>query len=122
MTNGDDSTTYIAGINVVSSNKSIWVESGKTAADVNLENGGVVENGESNRITASQNASVRQQTQVWLELDSGVRAAPWLRYRWDDDYRPEVNGEEDPSTIITFGIYRGNDRIIFRGEPRLFAH
>lgn len=120
--NSDDSTTHIAGLNVVSSNKSIWVESGKVAADVTLDNGGRVDNGESNTIIASQSAPIKQQTQVWLELERGSNVAPWLRYRWDDDYRPEVNGEEDPSTIITFGIYRGNDRIIFRGEPRLFAH
>lgn len=38
---------------------------------------------------------------------------PWLQYNWRD------KGDEDPSTLVTFGVYRGNDRIIFRGEPGL---
>ncbi|WP_411354027.1 DUF6701 domain-containing protein, partial [Vibrio parahaemolyticus] len=28
-------------------------------------------------------------------------------------------GEENPSSVVTFGIHRGNDRVIYRGEPGL---
>ena len=38
---------------------------------------------------------------------------PWLQFNWRDQ------GDEDPSTVVTFGAYRGNDRIIFRGEEQL---
>ncbi|WCP66760.1 MSHA biogenesis protein MshQ [Vibrio tubiashii] len=119
VTHSGDDTTNIAGVNVVSDNRTIWVDNGATAANVNLAAGGVVTNGASNTITVSQSAAVRQQTQVWLDLHRGANIAPWLRYRWQDANRTEVNGEEDPSTVVTFGIFRGNDRVIFRGESGL---
>ena len=75
----------------------------------------------------------REQVRFWLRLDdtaaighrspqvsrAGVAcgasstAQPWLQYNWSD------LGDEDPSTVATFGIFRGNDKIIFRGEPGL---
>ncbi|MCG9576331.1 MSHA biogenesis protein MshQ [Vibrio tubiashii] len=119
VTHSGDDTTNIAGVNVVSDNRTIWVDNGATAANVNLAAGGVVTDGASNSITVSQSAAVRQQTQVWLDLHRGANVAPWLRYRWQDANRTEVNGEEDPSTVVTFGIFRGNDRVIFRGESGL---
>lgn len=119
VTHSGDDTTNIAGVNVVSDNRTIWVDNGATAANVNLAAGGVVTDGASNTITVSQSAAVRQQTQVWLDLHRGSNIAPWLRYRWQDANRTEVNGEEDPSTVVTFGIFRGNDRVIFRGESGL---
>jgi MSHA biogenesis protein MshQ len=119
VTHSGDDTTNIAGVNVVSDNRTIWVDNGATAANVNLAAGGVVTDGASNSITVSQSAAVRQQTQVWLDLHRGSNVAPWLRYRWQDANRTEVNGEEDPSTVVTFGIFRGNDRVIFRGESGL---
>ncbi|WP_318495909.1 DUF6701 domain-containing protein [Photobacterium leiognathi] len=36
---------------------------------------------------------------------------PWLRYNW------RQLGDEDPSAVITFGVFRGNDRILYRDEP-----
>ncbi|MGR5119891.1 DUF6701 domain-containing protein [Vibrio astriarenae] len=49
------------------------------------------------------------------DIDCGAQyfTQPWLQYNWRD------KGDEDPSTLVTFGVYRGNDRIIFRGEPGL---
>ncbi|MCG3862832.1 MULTISPECIES: DUF6701 domain-containing protein [unclassified Photobacterium] len=35
---------------------------------------------------------------------------PWLSYNWRDF------GDEDPSATVTFGVYHGNDRIIYRDE------
>jgi|GEM_PF-3223186 len=114
----EDDTTNLAGVNDKSANQDIWID-GATAADVNLADGGVVSDGSSRTITVSQTAPIRQQTQVWLELNSAGNAAPWLRYRWQDDNRVDVSGEEDPSSVVTFGIFRGNDRVIFRGESGL---
>lgn len=86
-----------------------------------------VEDGKSDTLSA-QHAESREQVRLWLRqqasLPSGVEASrcfssgtvinqPWLRYNW------RGLGDEDPSAVITFGVYRGNDRVIFRGEPRL---
>ncbi|MFB9935746.1 DUF6701 domain-containing protein [Photobacterium aphoticum] len=35
---------------------------------------------------------------------------PWLLYNW------RKQGDENPSAVVTFGTYRGNDRVIYRGE------
>ncbi|MGF1680627.1 DUF6701 domain-containing protein [Photobacterium minamisatsumaniensis] len=38
------------------------------------------------------------------------RLQPWLLYNW------RGVGDENPSAVVTFGVYRGNDRILYRGE------
>ncbi|SKC33404.1 hypothetical protein CZ809_02991 [Photobacterium piscicola] len=38
---------------------------------------------------------------------------PWLTFNW------RGIGDEDPSGLVTFGSYRGNDRIIYRAEKGL---
>ncbi len=111
----------------------IWSESGTTTS-VQFKGEGAVSSGESSKLLINQNSTNREQVRVWARIDSAppVKLAdensiecftdgamphrPWLRYNWRDI------GDEDPSSVITFGIYRGNDRIIFRGEPGLFAH
>ena len=40
----------------------------------------------------------------------------WLQFNW------RGKGDEDPSAVISFGTYRGNDRIIYRGEPNVTVH
>ncbi|HIF9062089.1 TPA: DUF6701 domain-containing protein [Photobacterium damselae] len=35
---------------------------------------------------------------------------PWLSYNW------RKKGDEDPSAVVTFGVYQGNKRIIYRAE------
>ncbi|MCZ4295710.1 MSHA biogenesis protein MshQ [Vibrio sinaloensis] len=119
ITNQDDSSTNVVGSNVISDNRNLWVETGATAADVSLNDSGQVSSGQTRTIEATRDSNVRQQTQLWLELDNASNQLPWLRYRWQDANRAEINGEEDPSSVVTFGIYRGNDRVIFRGEPGL---
>ncbi|MGF1700070.1 hypothetical protein L4D09_07110 [Photobacterium makurazakiensis] len=70
----------------------------------------------------------REQTRFWLKLvnttpqkvdplndedihcTSGMVDAPWLTYDW------RGKGDESPSAVVTFGVYRGNDRILYRGE------
>ncbi|MCM0149289.1 DUF6701 domain-containing protein [Photobacterium galatheae] len=78
--------------------------------------------------------AVREQVRFWQKLvseipapiageneikDSAagthVGAVPqrWLLYDW------RGLGDENPSAVVTFGLYRGNDRIIYRGEMNI---
>jgi MSHA biogenesis protein MshQ len=78
-------------------------------------NQGTLPNDLNERLLAHQDCSnpPRQQSQVWLDLDAN--GLPWLQYNW------RGKGEENPSSVVTFGIHRGNDRVIYRGEPGLTA-
>lgn len=109
-------------------NKPVWSEVGN---DSNVTLAGaatdtIVSQGSFSGLFAKQTNSGREQYKIWLRqgvsktsetgvtCSSGYVDQPWLQYFW--------NGagavEEDPSAIVTFGIYRGNDRVIFRGENR----
>ncbi len=77
-------------------------------------------------IADTNNATLREQVRFWLKLTNGEASLngssgspanyqPWLQYNW------RGKGDEDPSTVVTFGIYRGNDRIIFRGESNIIG-
>ncbi|OMO35466.1 hypothetical protein BCT46_06790 [Vibrio sp. 10N.261.46.E8] len=113
--NDDDSTTRVDAS--TSASDVIWSEDGSLTTKVTLANGGQVSDGESRNLKASQgeSVSIREQVQLWQSMDD----TPWLRYNWDSDKVSDVNGEQDPSTVVTFGIYRGNDRVIYRGESGL---
>lgn len=80
--------------------------------------------------SSSDSSSLREQIRFWLRVDdsttkspqilqtevscgSSYSSQPWLQYNWRN------LGDEDPSAVVTFGIHRGNDRIIYRGEPNL---
>ncbi len=71
--------------------------------------------GSTEGIKATQKVPAREQIRFWLDLTSTQNNLPWLQYDWDKT----SDGEEDPSTVVTFGIHRGHDKIIFRGEPNL---
>ena len=82
-----------------------------------------------NLVADANNSTLREQVRFWLRLastspqtsetnvdcESGFVNQPWLQYNW------RGQGDEDPSTLVTFGIYRGNDRIIFRGESNIIG-
>ena len=79
-------------------------------------------NGISSNLIAKQETSRREQVRLFLRQGSSPSGAtcfgsegaqPWLQYNW------RGLGDEDPSTVVTFGIYRGNDRVIYRGESGL---
>ncbi|MFA0053868.1 DUF6701 domain-containing protein [Vibrio echinoideorum] len=115
-----DSTTEVQSVNDSSGNVDIWVEENQTADTLTFSGSGTVVDGELNNITVTHSTQVRQQTQMWLELDSGANDMSWLRYNWaSPQATSDRNGEQDPSTVVTFGIYRGNDRVIYRGESGL---
>lgn len=113
VVNSNDSQTDINGIKW--DQVHIWpTGEGAAPKDVTLGAGGEVSSGSSRSITAKQAESYRQQTRVWLDLEAND--LPWLKYDWDND-----GEEENPSSVVTFGIHRGNDRVIYRGEPGLTA-
>ncbi|GLR02914.1 hypothetical protein GCM10007906_05010 [Vibrio hyugaensis] len=113
IANPDDSQTKVLGETEDDSQVHIW-PADNTAKVVSLGAGGLVDSGYSLSVTATEAESYRQQTRVWLELDGALNALPWLKYDWDND-----DIEENPSSVVTFGIHRGNDRVIYRGEPGL---
>ncbi len=116
IVNQDDSQTKVMGVMKKDSLRHIW-PTGASAAPkaVTLGGGGTVSSGSSRSITATQAEPYRQQTRVWLDLDDSANGLPWLKYNWDN----KNVGEENPSSVVTFGIHRGNDRVIYRGEPGL---
>lgn len=116
IVNQDDSQTKVMGVMEKDSLSHIW-PTGASAAPkaVTLGGGGTVSSGSSRSITATQAEPYRQQTRVWLDLDDSKNGLPWLKYNWDN----KKAGEENPSSVVTFGIHRGNDRVIYRGEPGL---
>ncbi|HIF9418624.1 TPA: DUF6701 domain-containing protein [Photobacterium damselae] len=65
----------------------------------------------------------KQQVRFWQRLSNSTEPKgngiscrgtytyqPWLSYNW------RKQGDEDPSAIVTFGVYHGNKRIIYRAE------
>ncbi|MCG3721799.1 DUF6701 domain-containing protein [Vibrio cincinnatiensis] len=120
----------------------IWSYSGNASTSTLSGEAGKVSQGESSAISATPSSTtenIREQVRFWLRLDdddtnddsqqqsaqvgetsiecpSGYLKQPWLRYNW------RAKGDEDPSAVVTFGIFRGNDRVIFRGEPGLTGH
>ncbi|EJE4204232.1 TPA: DUF6701 domain-containing protein [Vibrio parahaemolyticus] len=114
IVNQDDSQTKVMGVTEEDSLSHIW-PTDQSAKDVTLGEGGIVTSGSSRSVTATQAEPYRQQTRVWLDLDDSANGLPWLKYNWDN----KNAGEENPSSVVTFGIHRGNDRVIYRGEPGL---
>ncbi|PMJ91328.1 hypothetical protein BCU12_10435 [Vibrio sp. 10N.261.55.A7] len=123
ITNTDDSFTDFDGANYC--HQVIWSDLTDNASLAGSKN---VEFGESRALVASQTTSAREQIRFWLTLHStdgengesdncsgGDNGLSWLRYNWDG----KDSDEEDPSTVVTFGIHRGNDRVIYRGESGL---
>ena len=70
---------------------------------------------------AENEAYLKQQWRFWLRIaaqpasnisctEKQTTNQPWLTFNW------RGVGDEDPSALVTFGSYRGNDRIIYRAE------
>ncbi|TOK80326.1 hypothetical protein CGI13_07700 [Vibrio parahaemolyticus] len=118
IANPNDNQTDVKG--VTAAERHIW----PTGADadpkaVTLGAGGEVSSGSSRSVTATQAEPYRQQTRVWLDLDDSTNGLPWLKYDWVKELAGKKTVEENPSSVVTFGIHRGNDRVIYRGEPGL---
>ncbi|EPA8368172.1 DUF6701 domain-containing protein [Vibrio fluvialis] len=138
--NADDSGSYFATPNEYVCKQTVWPTSGsgsssKLTGSDTPSSWAKVASGKSSVVFASpassdETADVREQVRFWLRLDDDARSSPqlsesgvncgtqytsqpWLQYNWRD------KGDEDPSAVVTFGIHRGNDKVIFRGETRL---
>lgn len=107
----------------------VWPSAGTSEASLN--GSGNVISGRSNQLSAIQSTAtsdVREQVKLWLRIgtaptgfETGVQCEgvgtgnlDYLHYNWDG------RGDENPRATLTFGVYRGNDRVIFRGEPRAY--
>ncbi len=93
------------------------------------DNTGTVMVGETDQIEAHPHLSPpdkykKQQTRFWLRIaddapvdigcsQNNKEYQPWLTYNWRE------LGDEDPSAVVTFGVYRGSERIVYRGEKGL---
>lgn len=112
--NSKDNGTTVSP--TLKSQEPVWPDDGSDC-DILLE--GVrttVNDGAMRELIAKQERADcgRQQAEVWLNLDPSGNNLPWLKYDWDND-----GSEDNPSSVVTFGIHRGNDRVIYRGEPGL---
>ncbi|MCG9632021.1 DUF6701 domain-containing protein [Vibrio sp. Isolate30] len=131
VVNTDDDKSTFNGANYCK--QVIWHSESKTTTNALFNGSGTVSDGEDD-INASQNTpsgadSPREQARLWLRMEDdnpskktgendisclgSNEGQSWLRYNW------RQLGDEDPSTVVTFGIYRGNDRVIYRGESGL---
>ncbi|MUK30620.1 MSHA biogenesis protein MshQ [Aliivibrio fischeri] len=113
--------------------QTIWPESDKESAAKLMGTGGIKSGLNSIVLIAEpDNSQLREQIRFWLCLSegspqlsekhthceskpSGLYLQPWLQFNW------RGKGDEDPSTLVTFGMYRGNDRVIFRGESNIIG-
>ena len=138
--NADDSGSYFATPNEYVCKQTVWPTSGsgsssKLTGSDTPSSWAKVASGKSSVVFATpassdETADVREQVRFWIRLDDDARSSPqlsesgvncgaqytsqpWLQYNWRD------KGDEDPSAVVTFGIHRGNDKVIFRGETRL---
>ncbi|WP_240911913.1 DUF6701 domain-containing protein [Vibrio sp. HDW18] len=145
ITNRDDSGSVYATPKYYICQQTLW-PSPSNSSNAELSGSDTppwtnVAQGQSKQLVAEPHAiqdaqGLREQIRFWLRLDNeqtnlddnkrspqvgdeGVRCGtqytsqPWLQYNWF------ARGDEDPSAVVTFGIHRGNDKIIFRGETRL---
>ncbi|PHJ40585.1 DUF6701 domain-containing protein [Vibrio sp. PID17_43] len=93
----------------------IW--SNSSADNTLLTGSGTMLAGRTYGIVANQIDSAREQVRFHLDLSIAGNNLPWLKYNWDKNSIEEDN----PPTVVTFGIHRGNDRIIYRGEPNFIG-
>ncbi len=112
-------------------------ESDAYLTDTDTNNSNVVQTvtaGVSSIVRAGQQTAGRELVRLFLRQGvtepDGVRdchwsmtgSQPWLQYNWRIDASGKPLGDEDPSSLVSFGSYRGNDRVIYRGEPNLINH
>ena len=125
ISNSDDNgsqfiTKEYCGLSNLSNNDAYLTDT------VNTNGKQAVNLGKSDIVRAAQTTSQREFVRLFLRQGitqpEGTMCSwpngtqPWLQFNWRDF------GDEDPSAVIIFGAYRGNDRIIYRGEPNLVSH
>lgn len=89
-------------------------EDGKTVQTLRVKNGT-----SAFHVTAPQQGAKlnREQFRYWQLLgktEDGVLPQPWLQHNWQGG-----QFTDDPSAVGTFGVYRGSDRVIYKGEKNI---
>ncbi|MEC6832678.1 DUF6701 domain-containing protein [Photobacterium toruni] len=128
VTNSDDSASKFDGANYC---RQILIQEPvpHIANDPTTSGTGTVTTGQPllNQLAANPDGDFKQQIRFWQQLSvltkptqitdtpqikcvNGTSNQPWLSYNW------RGLGDEDPSATVTFGVYHGNNRIIYRGE------
>ena len=128
VTNSDDSASKFDGANYC---RQILIQEPvpHIANDPTTSGTGTVTAGQPllNQLTANPDGNFKQQIRFWQQLsvltkptqitgtakikcENSTSNQPWLSYNW------RGLGDEDPSATVTFGVYHGNNRIIYRGE------
>lgn len=128
VTNSDDSASKFDGANYC---RQILIQEPvpHIANDPTTSGTGTVTTGQPllNQLTANPDGDFKQQIRFWQQLSvltkptqitdtpqikcvNSTSNQPWLSYNW------RGLGDEDPSATVTFGVYHGNNRIIYRGE------
>lgn len=137
ITNTDDSASDYSSDEDYVCYQEVWSEASGSDGSLNgvtkTVDSGVSDELYANPYSEDDSSSIRQQLRFWLRMDdtsttspqtletddvtcgSRYMSQPWLQYNW------RGKGDEDPSSVVTFGIHRGNDRVIYRGEPGLTA-
>ena len=112
--------------------QTVWPDPIESSSTILKGSNTVIQGSDATNLVAdANNSSLREQVRFWLRLastspqtsetnvdcssGSPANEQPWLQYNW------RGQGDEDPSTVVTFGIYRGNDRVIFRGESNIIG-
>ncbi|HIF9449710.1 TPA: DUF6701 domain-containing protein [Photobacterium damselae] len=125
-TNTDDSSSHFDGQNYCRQILYPQPDKGNSPSTSGLGN---VDQGVANneKLVAYPDVSAlepfKQQVRFWQRLSNSTKPTdaaiscfgstslqPWLSYNW------RKKGDEDPSAVVTFGVYQGNKRIIYRAE------
>ncbi|MCD9545501.1 hypothetical protein GLP24_11645 [Photobacterium carnosum] len=128
VTNSDDSASTFDGANYC---RQILIQEPAPHMPNNptTSGAGKVNLGQSlfSQLMANPDGDFKQQIRFWQRLSAFTKPTqiaktpkiyckdsasnqPWLSYNW------RGIGDEDPSATVTFGVYHGNNRIIYRGE------
>ncbi|WPC74450.1 DUF6701 domain-containing protein [Vibrio porteresiae] len=129
VTNTDDSGSLLSIDGDKVCKNTIWQSQAQTSSSqlTGITGNVAVSSGQNHQIYAQPDAdsALREQVRFWMRINESSPQVneqnidcggayldqPWLQFNWRNE------GDEDPSTVITFGVYRGNDRVIYRGEP-----
>jgi MSHA biogenesis protein MshQ len=83
------------------------ITTGTLSTTPSISGSGTFSNGITNILTLSAPGANNQGN-----LTLTMEVPSWLQFDWDN----EDTYTDDPDALITFGLYRGNDRVIYRGE------
>lgn len=112
VTNASDNCTPIAGTGAQQSGWTDNLSSGKTTAtgSATLANGTSM----TALIMTPPGIGNEGSADLLLNLSTTSNALPWLQFDWNGD--GSITAGEGPNATVSFGTYRGSDRVIFWQE------